>query len=151
DVDSNTVTHSAAISACEKSAQWTWALRLFAEMARNRIERNAVTFGGVVSACTTGRVWELASTLVKELLLEGGLESNTIVFSAALTSCLQARKWAVALSLAGEMTARRVRPDPETSSTVACACRHGDQGSLAATLLDTVSRDSLLWLQTVAS
>merc|ERR1712070_203271 len=50
-VQPNIITWSAAISACEKGAQWERALELFEEMQQRGVEPNVITWSAAISAC----------------------------------------------------------------------------------------------------
>ena len=49
------VSHSAAISACEKGKHWEEALGLLQEMLRRSLTPDAVSRNAVISACEKGK------------------------------------------------------------------------------------------------
>ena len=62
-VQRNTITYSAAISACEKGEQWQQALELFERMRGECVQRNTITYSAAISACGKGGQWQQALVL----------------------------------------------------------------------------------------
>ena len=60
EVQSNAVTFSAAISACEKGGEWERALHLVGTMLRSSVESSTIAFNATLSACEKGAEWEKA-------------------------------------------------------------------------------------------
>ena len=54
DLELDTITFSAAISACEKCNTWEAALQLFCAMAQSGAETDATSFNAAMSACANG-------------------------------------------------------------------------------------------------
>ena len=50
----NTITCSAAISACEKVGEWLKTLELLSTMVQGRVQVNTITYSAVISACEKG-------------------------------------------------------------------------------------------------
>ena len=50
-VEANTITYSAAISACEKAGDWVRALQLLQGMANSLVEANTISYNAAISAC----------------------------------------------------------------------------------------------------
>ena len=61
---SDVVSHSAAISACEKGKHWEEALRLLQKMLHRSLTPGAVSHNAAISACEKGRHWEEALGLL---------------------------------------------------------------------------------------
>ena len=89
----DTITYSAAISACEKAGgnnSMTNALTLLKEMKESKITPNTITYNAATSACEkAGGVDTNALTLLKEM--KGlGIKPDTITYSAAISACEKA-------------------------------------------------------------
>ena len=56
-VEANTITYSAAISACEKAGDWVRALQLFQGMANSLVEANTITYNAAITACEKAGEW----------------------------------------------------------------------------------------------
>ena len=56
-VEANTITHSAAISVCEKAGEWVRALQLLQSMANSLVEANTITYNAAISACEKAGDW----------------------------------------------------------------------------------------------
>merc|ERR1712211_63662 len=53
-LEPNTITYSAAISACEKGQLPERALELLADMHKQSLEPNSITYSAAISACEKG-------------------------------------------------------------------------------------------------
>ena len=69
-VEANTITCSAAISACEKAGEWARALQLLDGMAKSRVEADTITYNAAISACEQVCDW------VRALQLLGGMATT---------------------------------------------------------------------------
>ena len=65
-IQPNTITYSAAISACEKGNQWKEALALLSKMKQEDIKADTITYNAAISACEKGNQWEEAKNLFNE-------------------------------------------------------------------------------------
>ena len=54
-IPADTITYSAAISACEKGGQWQRALQLLEDMQAKGIPADTITYSAAISACEKGR------------------------------------------------------------------------------------------------
>merc|ERR1719468_924677 len=97
-VEPDTITYSAAISACEKNAEWRMALDLFAAMGRALVEPNAITYNAAISACEKAAEWWMALDIFAAMG-RAVVEPNAITYSAAISACEKAAEWQKALSL----------------------------------------------------
>ena len=70
-IGKDTITYTAAISACEKGQQWTLALDLLRQMTHEGIGKNTITCSAAVSACDEGQQGALALDLLSEMTHEG--------------------------------------------------------------------------------
>ena len=74
-LDGNLVSYTAAITACQRSTQATWALRLFEFMEQKGLKPNAITLQAAL-ACGKDRLRLLRQTeeILLALLEKSGLE-----------------------------------------------------------------------------
>ena len=83
--EQDTITYSAAISACEKGEAWQHALALFGAMGPAAVEQDTITYNAAISACGKGGKWQhayafLVSTgpaAVKHVRLFSGLHVHS--------------------------------------------------------------------------
>ena len=71
-LESNTVTHSACVSACDTAGAWRTALLLGKDMDDTRVEKNLYSFNALMSACP----WQ-ESLEVKELARSEGVRCGS--------------------------------------------------------------------------
>ena len=71
-IRANTVTYSAAISACEKGWQWQQALRLLGDMQIKNIWADTVSYSAAISACEKGWQWQQALRLLGDMQIQNG-------------------------------------------------------------------------------
>ncbi|CAK0836960.1 unnamed protein product, partial [Prorocentrum cordatum] len=76
-LESDVISYSAGISACEKGEQWQHALALLSEMRDAKLEPNAVSYNAGISACEKCVQWQQALVLLSEIC-ETKLEANVI-------------------------------------------------------------------------
>merc|ERR1719458_1608597 len=82
-VEPDTITYSAAISACKKASEWWMALDLFAAMGRAVVEPNAITYNAAISACEKAAEWHKALSLFCALQ-DSGCATNAVSYNAVL-------------------------------------------------------------------
>merc|ERR1711907_889494 len=63
----DTITYSAAISACERGQQWITATTLLREMQQWHMKLDTITYSAAISACEKGQQWITATTLLREM------------------------------------------------------------------------------------
>jgi len=113
-VNPDTISYSAAISACEKGAEWQMALVWPAVMSSATIEPNTISINAAITACEKVSIWQAAQTLLAAMG-RADVEPNTISYSAAISACEKGRAMDHGLTLFQEMLARVV---PQTLSPV---------------------------------
>lgn len=91
------VTSNAALSACEKAAEWQQALKLLQELSELQVA-DVISFNTAMSACEKAEEWRHALWLL-QLLEESGLRASLVSFSACVSACEKAAKWQHALNL----------------------------------------------------
>ena len=62
-IQADVIIFNAALSACEKDAQWQRALSLFDGIQKIRIQPDVITFSVTISACEKGKQWPRALRL----------------------------------------------------------------------------------------
>eukprot|EP00434_Breviolum_minutum_P029175 symbB.v1.2.025806.t1/scaffold2530.1/size76790/2 len=132
-VSMETMTHNAVITACEKSARWTWALQLLERLADNGRPSTA-SFNAAASA-TSGR-WLSVLQLFQDLS-QRDLKATAFSFATALSSCEKCHAWQSALLISQDAIATVAVFNAAISS-----CERGRQWRKALVLLsemDTLS------------
>ena len=123
-------TYGAAISACQKGAQWQKALALLAEMSDQNVKPNAIVYSAAISACGRAGEWEAALDLLDEMGTLG-IPRNTICYNAAIQACANGLAWEHALKLFDRMKAVGIERNRVTYNAVARACDRAGQEKLA--------------------
>ena len=82
---SDTITYSAAISACRKAGEWVPALRLLEGMANSRAEANTIMYNAAISACEKAGEW------VRALQLLEGMTNSRVEAKSRRSSGLVSR------------------------------------------------------------
>eukprot|EP00418_Pyrodinium_bahamense_P042399 CAMPEP_0179194536 /NCGR_PEP_ID=MMETSP0796-20121207/96687_1 /TAXON_ID=73915 /ORGANISM="Pyrodinium bahamense, Strain pbaha01" /LENGTH=116 /DNA_ID=CAMNT_0020898863 /DNA_START=118 /DNA_END=465 /DNA_ORIENTATION=+ len=91
--------HSAAISSCEKGAQWVQALVLLRSACLCALRLDATIFNATMSACEKGTRWDVALQLLRSMDLYYKVQPNVISFSAGLSACEKISRWQEALAV----------------------------------------------------
>ncbi|CAJ1353554.1 unnamed protein product, partial [Effrenium voratum] len=107
----NIVSYGAAVSACEKGAQWQIALALLQELAAGSLRPNLLVCNAAISACDKGNRWRHAVQLLA-LMQSTGIQADMITYCAALSAC--GSQWLQALRLFEDL--RRSRGDANAVS-----------------------------------
>ncbi|CAK0849344.1 unnamed protein product [Prorocentrum cordatum] len=102
--------YNAGISACAKGNQWQWALSLFSDMWKTKLESDVVSYGAGIKACEAGQQWQLAIFLLSEML-EAKLEPDVISYGAGISACDKGQQWRWALSLLSGMWEAKLELD----------------------------------------
>lgn len=64
-IDPNTITYNATLSACQKGGHWQRALAVFHRMAKARIPGNVTSYDVIIGACEQGCQWYLGMVLLE--------------------------------------------------------------------------------------
>ena len=64
-LEPDVISYSAAMSACEKGAQWEQASSLFQADVRSRLEPDVISYNAAISRVRKGEQWEQASALLQ--------------------------------------------------------------------------------------
>ena len=67
ELESNVVTYSSAISACDKGGQWRRSVHLLAELLEVDLQPNVITCTSVVSSCGKSEQWKQALYTFKDM------------------------------------------------------------------------------------
>ena len=132
-VSPTVISYSAAISACEKGAQWERALTLFQAMPKAKIPSDVISCNAAISACEKGGQWEQALTLFHAMPKEKIL-SDVISYSAAISACEKGGQWEQALTLFQGMQEAKIPSDVISYSSAISACEKGGQWEQALLL-----------------
>ena len=66
----DTITSSAAISACENGGEWEQASELFERMLGEGVQRNAIAYSAAINACGKGEQLQHALELFEKIRVE---------------------------------------------------------------------------------
>ncbi|CAJ1401389.1 unnamed protein product [Effrenium voratum] len=128
----NIVSYGAAVSACEKGAQWQIALALLQELAAGSLRPNLLVCNAAISACEKGNQWRHAVQLLA-LMQTTGIQADMITYCAALSAC--GSQWLQALRLFEGLRRSRGDANAVSFSEALDACERGLQLETAACLL----------------
>ncbi|GAB5035105.1 Hypothetical protein NocV09_02301200 [Nannochloropsis oceanica] len=118
----DTVTYTAAISACERSSNCSAALSLLDLMKQDGAKPNHWTYSAAISACGHGGRLDEASRLWGEMRA-GGLKPTLVVYNTMLSACERGRDKGRALALLEEMRGEGVERDVITWNTIISVCK----------------------------
>jgi len=76
----------AAISSCEKSLEWEWALHLLLELRNRGLVADVVTKSVAVPATGQSQAWGQSLDLLRELLAHG-MARDLVAFNAIISAC----------------------------------------------------------------
>jgi pentatricopeptide repeat protein len=125
----NTISYSAAISACEKGMQWKEALRLLRDMASKGVQPNTISYSAAISACETCHKWKEGLILLAEMHSKG-IKPDKICLGAAMSACVTDEqrdevscfiKNTMGSSFVPERTIKDRKPSPITSENTSSA------------------------------
>ncbi|CAE8716529.1 unnamed protein product, partial [Polarella glacialis] len=156
---SSLIIHSAAMSACERAAQWRHALLILRHLQGDLIEVDAAAYNSAVSACEKGGQWVLAVAVLREML-QGGLRLDVVAYSAATSAMSKVATtkaafhppppfggeegvWSKALELFAGMSEQKVVPDVIFFSAAASACASDGPWTAALGLLEAALRSGV--------
>merc|ERR1712048_480113 len=83
-IQPNVISFSAAISACEKGAQWPWALSLFDGMQKARIQPDVITFNAAIHACGSAGEWQRASELFEKIKRDDQISPEEAILTSVM-------------------------------------------------------------------
>ena len=92
EVQSNLLSHNAAVSATEKSGRWQCATDLLTIGAWSGLQTDVISFNAAISACNAGDAWKETRSL----------DADIISFNSAISACEKSQRWQQALSLLAE-------------------------------------------------
>ncbi|CAE7742160.1 MRL1 [Symbiodinium sp. CCMP2456] len=102
---------NAAMSACERSLQWQWALQLMDAAFSSRqldFSPDTVTFNVALASWGQGRHWDRA-LLILDWMRDRDCPPDVVSFSAAISACERAGEWESALALLESMRRSTIR------------------------------------------
>eukprot|EP00434_Breviolum_minutum_P020135 symbB.v1.2.017755.t1/scaffold1389.1/size122275/4 len=137
--DSDVVTYTSVISACQKVARWQEAIELFVTMEK-QMRPDLVCFGAVISALEKVGQWEKAFEFFRMLESQDvSLLPNLIIFNALMSACEKAGQWQRALHLLDLLkstTTDVTAYDVVTYNALISACEKGQQWRKALEVLE---------------
>ena len=139
----NQISCNAAVTCCEKSSQWTFAINLLHYVRKEqsshsspsfrRLNPGVVSVSAAISACEKGGQWNMALLLLKsvEFLFDGKAgKVNTITYNAAISASEKSSKWQFSESLLAEIQQISLESTEITYNAVISACHRAYPESL---------------------
>ena len=96
-IQQDTISRNATISACRKCWQWQEALILFEGMGNGKMRQDTVSYNAAISAFEKGARWR-GGLLLLESMVKAQNEHSIISYSAAIRCLCQ--EWPMAASIA---------------------------------------------------
>mmetsp|Transcript_6182 Transcript_6182/g.20777 ORF Transcript_6182/g.20777 Transcript_6182/m.20777 type:complete len:562 (+) Transcript_6182:785-2470(+) len=124
EVEPNTVTYSALVTACEKGGQWERAFEVVETMRAKGVKPNEYTFAALISACEKcGHV--KGALRAYEMMREEGVKPDVVTFNALVSACEKSRRWEQAVVVVDEMRSLGLRPNLRTYNALISAFARG--------------------------
>lgn len=140
----NLVTYSAAMSACQGSAQWQQAMILFSRLLSKGLLPNVISYSAAVSACEKGGQWQRALALFAEMP-RFELYPDAVACGAALRACEVGLQWQLILDLLKGMQGLMLKPDSVCFTSAIATCSKAGQWDeilkLVESMLDLEVKD----------
>ena len=118
----NTISYSAAITACEKGEQQHHAVALLKIMCAEKIWPNTTSYSAAISACAHGKCWEQALELLQNCKMWA--TPNTISYNAAITACEKGGQQHHAVALLQSMCTQKIWPNATSYSAATVSYTH---------------------------
>ena len=136
----NTITYSAASSACEKGQQWITATTWLREMQQWHMKLDAIAYSAASSACEKGHEWEGSLVLLCQLQ-EARLKPDSTTYSASILTCSRSQKWHISLELLRNFWVQQddsMKVDMQTCRDVASACERSPRSTADRVLMQVL-------------
>ncbi|CAE7788481.1 unnamed protein product [Symbiodinium sp. CCMP2592] len=140
--ETNIFSYGAAIAACERSAQWAWALQLLDDLITNGFEPNVIVWSSACSACDKAEHW-LESLRLLNQMPGKKLQPNVISYGAALSACARVAKWQHAIALLEDVSAEDIDMNIVLWNSAITACARAGEWPLALQLLELLQQAGL--------
>ncbi|CAE7256896.1 unnamed protein product [Symbiodinium necroappetens] len=140
--ETNIFSYGAAIAACERSAQWAWALQLLDDLITNGFEPNVIVWSSACSACDKAEHWLESLRLLKQMPGKK-LQPNVISYGAALSACARVAKWQHAIALLEDVSAEDIDMNIVLWNSAITACARAGEWPLALRLLELLQQEGL--------
>lgn len=121
----NEVSLSAAISACEKSAQWSSALVLMAQLPTMTLKANTTSCNALLSACEKGFNWTQAIEVLHQMD-ELRVASSGMTWNAMASASEKCAQWQLALQT---LPSAPGFSEPMAFNAAMVACTKGEASS----------------------
>ena len=121
----NEVSLSAAISACEKSAQWSSALVLMAQLPTMTLKANTTSCNALLSACEKGFNWTQAIEVLHQMD-ELRVASSEMTWNAMASASEKCAQWQLALQT---LPSAPGFSEPMAFNAAMVACTKGEASS----------------------
>ncbi|CAE7488295.1 unnamed protein product, partial [Symbiodinium necroappetens] len=95
--ESNLIAVNAAATACEKAAEWRWALRGMHGLREAGLRPDSITCNAFLAACGNASLWEQPIALLRET------RTDIVSHNCAIKACDTLEQWQRALSLLADL------------------------------------------------
>eukprot|EP00435_Cladocopium_sp_Y103_P012617 s196_g3.t1 len=130
-----------AISAGERTGEWTAAAHLLRCMDRSRWRPDSVSYNAAGAACVLTSGWEESLKYVEEMVKHRFLEPTVITYNSCITCCGAAGRWLKAALLFGSLMPRAtLRPSMISRCALLTACEKVRGWPKALSSFDDFSR-----------
>ena len=126
------LTYTPAIQACGEMSEWTWAIKLFADVKKAEVKPDVVLYTAVMKACSfdwdlildgaTDDPWQEAFVLLAQLL-DVKLSPDSLAYAAAISACKRGGHWEQALKVFSQMQEASVQAVSKAYVAAMSACR----------------------------
>ena len=135
----DSISYSAAMSACIEASQWKISLALLEESRDRSIAASISMYNIAIRAWTRCAEWQMALSFMWQAQDER-LQCDLMTQGSAVHACGCSSKWPVALQVLRATRACDLQPGNEAFGAVLYACQLSHSWSLAISILQSMSR-----------
>lgn len=129
EMSQNCINFNAAISSCEKSGRWAFALHLMDFLRKGQLKTSVtsgpdvITLSTVLSACEKSGQWHVALLLLSQT----EFEVSEISFNAAISACEKLQRWQLSADLLRRIFDLRLQATEISYNAVISACHRAQE------------------------
>ncbi|OLQ02068.1 Pentatricopeptide repeat-containing protein, chloroplastic [Symbiodinium microadriaticum] len=130
EVQSDEITWTSAIRACESCSEWQWSIALLDGMSVWNIMPNIVSYASVVRACRWSGAWSCALALMERMATQT-IQADLLFCNMLLSLLAKAEQWRLACEFLATMAWNQMEPDETSWATVADVGKESSQWRVA--------------------